>query len=388
MLTILALIGLIVWLWLVLGHDRFWLTDQRLASTPASLPVPEVVVLVPARNEAATVESVLRSLCAQRYPARLQILCIDDASDDGTSEIIARMASEDDRVRAIQGRPLPAGWTGKLWALQTGYEQIAACAPSARWVWLSDADIVHGPDTLARLFATAEATKASLVSVFARLHTGTAAERFLVPAFAYFFKLLYPFRAVNHAGRSTAAAAGGSILIDRQVLDHLYGFVAIKGDLIDDVALAKAVKATGRPIRLILDPDTQSIRPYGFWAFWRMVRRTAFVELRFSALRLAIAILGLALVFLTPVIASIQGAASGDVVLALAGAAAWGLMSASFVPILRYYGLRPWRAPFLPLAASVYMAMTLDSARVHWLRTGSHWRGRNYTQADLKLPHR
>ena len=244
----------------------------------------------------------------------------------------------------------------------------------APWLWFTDADIAHAPATLSRLVATAERRDASLVSVMADLNVTSAVERWLVPAFVYFFQLLYPFPAVNDRRRKPAAAAGGCMLVARTVLDRAGGLEVIRDQLIDDVALARAVKATGASIRLVLSHGCTSRRPYDFQAFWTMVRRTAFTELRHSWSRLAGALAGLTLLFVVPPAAVLLAGGVGRV----AGLLALGLMALSVRPTLRWYHLGSWRALLWPPAAWAYMAMTLHSALAHARGRTARWRGRVY----------
>ena len=362
--------ALLAWLAIALRPGRFWdlqpvLEEQPAPPEPAAWP--SVCALVPARNERACLPRTLPALLAQDYPGRWQIVLVDDRSEDGTAALARGLGAG--RVTVVDGRPLPDGWAGKVWALDQG----AAAAGRPDYLWLTDADIVHAAGSLRGLVAASEAGGLALNSAMARLSTRSAAERLLVPPFLFFFNLLYPMRLVNGPGR-TAAAAGGCALVRRECLERAGGFGAIRGAVIDDVSLARAVKGLGEPIRLSVSrAGVVSLRRYGsIGAFWRTVRRTAFAELRHSWARLAATVLGLALVFGVPPALLALGAALHEVAAAALGAAAWAVMTVVFVPTVRFLGLPPQWALTLPLAGLLYGAMTLDSARRHasgWRRT-------------------
>jgi hopene-associated glycosyltransferase HpnB len=329
------------------------------------------VVIVPARDEAPFIAQSLGSLQAQDYAGDLRVILVDDGSSDGTGDI-ARSLS-DPRLTVLTGAPRPPGWAGKQWAVSQG---IAQAGP-AEFILLTDADIVHDPSHLAALVAQAEHTKADLVSGMVQLSCASAAERALIPAFVFFFQLLYPFAWVNDPRRRTAAAAGGTMLLRGQALDRIGGIETIRGALIDDVALAAKVKEGGR-IWLGHTALARSIRPYPSAAeIWRMIARSAYVQLRCSPLLLVGCIGGMALIWIVPPLAVIvgRGAARGI------GAVAWLALAASYLPSLRRYRLSAWRAPFLSLVAAFYMAATIGSAVNHHLGRGVAWKGRAYQGA-------
>jgi hopene-associated glycosyltransferase HpnB len=345
--------------------------------------------VVPARDEAAHVAACLGSLLAQDYRGSLRVILVDDGSTDGTGAVAARIARSlpaDRRMRVIPGVPPPAGerWAGKVWAMAQGLR--AAGSPDAGgYVLFTDADIAwEGPDTLRRLVAAAEGDDRDLVSQMALLRAATGWERIVVPAFVYFFAQLYPFRRVNAPGSRTAAAAGGCMLIRREVLDRAGGVAAIRGALIDDVALGRLIKGQRGRSWLGLTRAVVSVRPYpGLASLWQMVARSAYTQLRYSPALLAGTLLGLLFLYALPPAGAIAGllalAAGGGGPAALAagaGLAGWALMSLSFVPMLRLYRLSPLRAPGLPLIALLYAAMTADSARRHYAGRGAQWRGR------------
>ncbi len=375
MIDALAVLAALVWLGLLLGRDGFWRCDQRLdAAVPAATPA--VLAVVPARDEAALIEASVASVLAQDYPGRLDVVVVDDGSRDGTAARAAAVPvpAADRGLHVHTAPPPPPGWSGKVAAQRAGLAYATSAGLEAPWLWLTDADIVHAPATLSRLRAAAERHGAALVSVMADLHVGSAVERWLVPPFVYFFQLLYPFRAVNDRARPLAAAAGGCMLIERAALERAGGLAAIRDRLIDDVALARAVKASGAGLRLVLAHDCRSRRAYDFADFWTMVRRTAFTELDHSWLRLSAALAGLLLVFVVPPLALVIGDATGRT----AGALGLALAAASLAPMLRWYGLSPWRGLLLPPAGWAYAAMTLHSALAHAGGRTARWRGRVY----------
>lgn len=383
-----ALLCLCTWLYLFLAHGRFWRSAPELAPVVPGAPVsvgspvvgkcppdpaqfPDVDVLVPARDEARTVGAVTASLLAQHYPGHFHITLIDDDSRDGT----ARAAGASPRLTVLTGTAKPAGWSGKLWALQQGI-----AATGAPLLLLTDADIVHDPRHLATLVATLTqppaggARSLDLVSEMVRLRCVSLPERMLVPAFVYFFQLLYPFARVNDPHSRVAAAAGGTILLRRAALERSGGLEAIKGALIDDVSLARRIKAGG-PLYLGHSGLAASIRPYpDFASIWQMIARTAFTQLRHSAWLLAGTVTGLAWVFLVPV---------GEVILEqgwrrAAAAAAVALGALTYMPTLRRYRRSPLWTLGLPLIAVFYVAATVGSAVDHWRGAGVRWKRRAY----------
>ncbi len=371
-------VAALAWLAVLLDPARAWslrpvAEDEPLPPDPVEWP--PVGVVVPARNEAAALPKTLPALLAQDYPGPWTVVVVDDRSDDGTAATARSVGQDNGRLEVVEGEPLPAGWVGKVWALQQGCDKAARGGP-AKYVLLTDADVRHVRGSLRRLVAESEAADLALNSRMARLQTRTGPERLLIPAFVFFFNLLYPMRRVNDPGSSVAAAAGGCVLVRSEALERAGGPAAISGEIIDDVNLARRVKALGEPIRLATSrADVVSLREYGsVAAVWRMVRRTAFDELRYSWLRLAVAVLGLLLLFAVPpalvVIGIVLGATgvatpAWAVALGLTGAAAWCLMSLVYTRAIRLFELGlPW-ALTLPLAGVLYGGMTLDSARRH-----------------------
>ena len=369
-MTVLAILSLLIWLYLLAGHGRFWQAGPVL---PAAQPAitPSVSVVMPARDEASLIGATLRSLLAQRYAGPLRVILVDDDSTDGTGDI-AR-AINDPRLSVVAGAPRPEGWSGKLWAVAQGISQ----AGSAELILLTDADIIHDQGHVASLVARIGREHLDLVSEMVKLACDSPAERALVPAFVFFFQLLYPFAWVNDGLKSTAAAAGGTILIRASALARIGGIERIREALIDDVALAAAVKKGGR-IWLGHAALARSVRPYPFVGdIWRMITRTAFVQLRYSVALLLGTTLAMGLVWLAPPVAALFGHG----VAFWCGLAAWIMLAASYLPTLRRFGRSPLWAPFLPVVAAFYMAATIGSAVNHFRGRGVAWKGRAYQGA-------
>ena len=364
-----ATLALLAWTYLLLLHGRFWQYGPELAPAVPRV-APEIAIVVPARDEAGTIAASIGSLLAQDYPGQFRVVLVDDGSTDGTGDI-ARALPGAERLTVICGTPRPAGWAGKLWAVQQG-----VAAANAELVLLTDADITHDPRHLATLVAQAERSGVDMVSEMVALNCTSPAERCLVPGFVYFFQLLYPFARVNDPLSATAGAAGGTVLIRRRALDRIGGIAAIQGALIDDCALAAAVKRGGR-IWLGHSRLARSIRPYPDFAdIWRMIARSAYVQLRYSPLLLLGTVLGLMLVFLAPPGLALFGHGLSR----LAGALAWVGMAASFLPTLRRYHRSPLWAPLLPAVAVFYLAATIGSAWDHHHGRGVVWKRRAYAE--------
>ncbi|MGW4322391.1 glycosyltransferase [Streptomyces sp. NPDC004684] len=377
--------SLAAWLWLLLGQGFFWRTDVRLppGEDPPRGGWPAVCVVVPARDEAAVLGESLPSLLAQDYPGRAEVFLIDDGSTDGTGELardLARRRGGLPLTVASPGEP-PAGWTGKLWAVRHGVALARAREPE--YLLLTDADIAHAPDSLRRLVAAARTGGFDVVSQMARLRVESLWERLVVPAFVYFFAQLYPFRWIGRRGGRTAAAAGGCVLLRAETAERARIPDAIRHAVIDDVALARAVKGGGGHIWLGLADRVDSVRPYPrLHDLWRMVSRSAYAQLRHNPLLLAGTVAGLALVYLAPPVALVAGLAAGGAAAALAGGAAWLVMTATYVPMLRYYRQPLWLAPLLPFTAFLYLLMTVDSAVQHYRGRGAAWKGRTYARPE------
>jgi len=362
----LGIVALAIWLGLLLGYGGFWLARERDPCDPVAPPAdwPEVVAVVPARDEADVIGRAVGSLVAQDYPGRFRVILVDDGSRDGT----AAAAGTHERLEIVTGAPLPPGWTGKLWAMAQGIERAGAPA----YLWLTDADIAHAPDTLRLLVAEAVTGGLALNSRMARLRCDSLAERALIPAFVFFFQMLYPFARVNRADRRIAGAAGGCMLASASALRAAGGIAAIRRALIDDCALAALLKQEG-PIRLALTDRSLSIRPYGGWrAIGAMIARSAYAQLHYSPLWLTGALAGMALVYGAPPLLALFG----DGMARMTGAAAWALMALSFQPMLRFYRRSPLWGVALPLIAAFYAGCTLASAVRVWQGRGGMWKGR------------
>jgi hopene-associated glycosyltransferase HpnB len=362
-LTGLGVAALVMWAGVLLHPGRPWDLRPRDGEAPgppepASWPV--VCVLAPAHDEAAVLPQTLPALLGQDYPGDWRVVLVDDRSHDGTGEIARAHASA--RLTVVDGRPLPEGWAGKVWALEQGL----AFAGEATYVLLTDADIAHAPTSLRSLVAESEALGLALNSRMARLHVGGLVERLLVPPFVFFFALLYPMRWVNQGGR-LAAAAGGCVLVRADALAAAGMFGAIRGAVIDDVSLASAVKRRGLPIRLATsNGSVRSMRRYRtLGGFWRTVRRTAFTQLRHSVALLALTVILLLVLFAAPPVLFVIGAATGAWLPAVLGLAAWLVASGTYLATVRLYGLNPGWALSLPAAGLLYGAMTVDSALRH-----------------------
>jgi hopene-associated glycosyltransferase HpnB len=359
----LGFLALGIWVYLIAAHGRFF------RSTPELLPLtpqicPDVDIVVPARDEEETIGPVIASLLAQDYAGSFRVFLVDDNSTDKTAERAGRAPC----LRVIRGSVKPPGWAGKMWALAQGIQ-----VGEAPLLLFTDADIVHDPRHLSALVA--RHTGLDLVSEMVRLHCTSFAERALVPAFVYFFQMLYPFARVNDPRSRVAAAAGGTVLIARATLRRIGGIEAIKDALIDDVSLAKKVKEGGGRLYLGHSGLAASVRPYPHFAdIFRMIARTAFTQLRYSALLLSLTVAGLSLVWLVPPALM----AFGGPWERLLGLAAFMLAALSYQPTLRRYRQNPLWALALPLIALFYMAATFSSASGHWRGAGARWKNRSY----------
>jgi hopene-associated glycosyltransferase HpnB len=369
---VLAWAVLLAWGWLLLGRGRFWVSGPILGG---GVPKRQyrIAVVVPARDEAEHVIETLESLLAQELHGDLCVVLVDDNSTDGTGELARSLQAQDARLRVVTGRSLPVGWTGKIWAVAQGLEQPEVKA--ADYVLLTDADIVHGAGHLAAHVAKAEAEGLDLVSEMVRLRTEAFAERALIPAFVFFFQMLYPFRCVGDRSHSIAAAAGGTMLLSRAGLDRVNGVENIRGALIDDVALAQQIKRSGHGIWLGHGEAVVSMRRYPALAdVWQMIARTAYVQLNYSPLLLLGTVAGMMLLYGLPVLLAI--AAQGG--LRWVGLASWGLMAAMFQPTLQRYRQSWVWGLALPGIASFYAAATVASAWRFYRGTGGSWKSRVY----------
>ncbi len=399
-----AAFSLAIWFYLAAARGMFWRLspfddDEAVHASPRTWP--QVVAIIPARNEAETIGQTIAALLRQDYPGEFSIIVVDDHSEDQTSQIALQSAKKrgaESRVGIHNASPLPPGWTGKLWALNQGLRDpvllqegtvstapksasdSGALAPAASvhksaptFLWFTDADVVHAPDTLRRLVARAEQSKLDLTSLMVLLRAKTLPERALIPAFLFFFLKLCPPCWIADPKAMTAGAAGGCILLRREALDRIGGLAAIRSEVIDDCALARAVKHSGGKIWMGLTHASRSLRAYVTFAEIRdMIARTAFTQLRYSTLLLLGTLVGMFLTYLAP-IALLFVPNHATRILALA---AWLLMSFTFLPTIRFYRLSPLRAPLLPLAAVFYAHATWLSALRYWLNRGAQWKGR------------
>ncbi|MFD6879038.1 MULTISPECIES: glycosyltransferase [unclassified Streptomyces] len=383
-LLIAACASLAAWLWLTFAQGMFWRTDVRLPPRTAPARWPSVAIIVPARDEAEVLPHSLPSLLAQDYPGAAEVVLVDDGSTDGTAALALRLAAEHPGLPLTvvsPGDPAP-GWTGKLWALRHGIAHARTRrAAEPEYLLLTDADIAHAPDSLRELVAAATAARLDLVSQMARLRVVSGWERLVVPAFVYFFAQLYPFRRINRPGGRTAAAAGGCVLLRTEAAVRAGVPDSIRQAVIDDVSLARAVRASGGRIWLGLAERVESVRPYpGLGDLWRMVSRSAYAQLRHQPLLLAGTVAGLVLVYLVPPVALVAGLAGGRPAVAWAGGLAWLLMAGTYLPMLRHYRQPAALAPLLPFTALLYLLMTVDSAVRHYRGRGAAWKGRTYAR--------
>jgi hopene-associated glycosyltransferase HpnB len=363
MSLVLGFVPLIAWLYLVFGRGFFWLTRERDdKDAPEPTTWPSVVAVVPARNEADVIARTVGSLMAQSYPGDFRVIVIDDQSGDGTGSTARALGCE-----VITGAARPPGWTGKLWAVSQGI----AAAGMPDYLWLTDADIAHAPDNLAKLVARAQAGGLVLTSLMAKLHCRSVAEKLLIPAFVFFFDMLFPFGWVNGKGK-TAAAAGGCMLVKREALERAGGIGVIRGEIIDDCAMGRTMKRQG-PIWLGLTDRATSVRPYeGFGEIRRMVARSAYAQLSYSPLQLLGTVIAMVLIYFAAPFVAIFARGPAEA----AGFATWLLMAVTFGPMLRFYRLSPFWGLALPLIGALYGAFTLDSAIQHWRGRGGMWKGR------------
>jgi len=372
-------VPLAVWLYLLLFRNGFWLLRERdTGPVPEPAVWPSVVAVVPARNEADVIRESIGSLLSQDYPGSFRIVLVDDQSSDGTGGLARALDS--DRLTVLSGTPRPSGWTGKLWAMKQGCDHASANVfdhgSAPEFIWFTDADIAHGSDNLRSLVSRAQDGDKVLVSLMARLSCKSYAEHFLIPAFVFFFDMLFPFGAVNDRQSPVAAAAGGCMLARRAALERAGGLAAIRHNIIDDCALGRAMKSHG-PIWLGLTDRAVSLRPYEHLSDIRhMVTRTAYAQLGYSPLVLGGTLLGLTLVYLAPVMTALFAWGISQ----MAGWIAWIIMAVMFQPILRFYRLSPLWGLALPLIGVFYAGFTFQSAIQHWSGKGGMWKGRAQAQ--------
>ncbi len=405
-----GLVCVATWVYLLVGHGQFWRIplppalanrgpergtsiDYQTGAPSYSPTVGErvgasVAVVIPARDEADVIGRAVTSLLRQRsasptlspeageedgVPAMsLHIFVVDDNSTDGTADVARQAARErPERVTVISGCRLPPAWSGKLWAVQQGVEQ--ALALRTDYILLTDADIEHDPHNVGSLIEIAQGGGYDIASYMVKLHCRSVAEKLLIPAFVFFFFMLYPPKWIRDQRRKTAGAAGGCILIRPAALERIGGIESIRSEIIDDCALARAVKQSGGRVWLGATAGTHSVRPYeSFGEIESMISRTAFNQLRHSFWLLLGTVVGMLLIYILPLALVISGSAK----LAIAGLIAFGLMCASYLPMVRFYGMNPLWALTLPFSAAFYNSATLHSAVKYWRGRGGEWKGR------------
>ena len=378
-LFVLSCVSLLIWCVLLFARGGFWRT--RPAAPLAVQPReawPAVAAVVPARNEVDVIAQAVSSLLAQEYAGAFHVIVVDDHSTDGTADAARAAALQlqcPDRLTVIAAKPLPAGWSGKVWAQSQGIEAVRTLGVPADFLLLTDADIGHPTDAVAQLVERADVERRDLVSLMVRLRCDSFWEKALIPAFVFFFAKLYPFAWVNNPRNRTAAAAGGCMLVRRTALEEAGGIESIRAELIDDCSLAARIKhrGTGRhPIRLDVAARSVSLRPYDSWRdIWNMIARTAFTQLRYSPWLLGGTLAGMAIIYLLPPLAALALGPTG-----LPAWLAWAAMCCAYAPMLRYYGRSPLWAPFLPLIALFYVGATFASAVRYWRGKGGQWKAR------------
>lgn len=377
LLGVLAAFALAAWLWVLLSPAGAWRTPERLIvrsdAAAGAGDLGTITILIPARNESDAIGRVLAALARQGRGVR--VILIDDQSTDGTGEAARAqnaLLSAPLDLRVVDGRDLPAGWGGKLWALEQGFEQV-----DTPYCLLLDAEIELAPGTLSALLQKMSREDLGMASVMAKLRCSSFWERLLVPPFIYFFKLIYPFARVNDRGSRIAAAAGGCILIRSDALREVGGFRAFSDALIDDCTLAARVKEAGFGIWLGLSDAVSSLRAYeSFSDFRRMVTRTAFTQLRYSILWLVLVVVSMVCVFIVPVYALL--AAPGPVTRWIAFVALIA-MASTYLPTVKFYRLSTIWTLTLPVAATLFLAMTVESAIKYWRGIKAEWKGRRYS---------
>jgi hopene-associated glycosyltransferase HpnB len=390
---VLASASALAWFYLLAGRGGYWRTSGRLpplARAPHRRPA--ITAVIPARNEAEILPACLPSLLGQRYDGKLTVVLVDDDSSDDTAKVATALGADHGReLNVVTARPTPAGWAGKVWAMAEGFRAVG---DDTDYVLFTDADIAYRPGSLDTLALAASGDDYAIVSQMALLRTGSRWEKFLIPAFVYFFAQLYPFSKVSRQRSRTAAAAGGCMLVKADALARAGGLEAIRGARIDDVALGRLLKRAGGRCWLGLTTGVVSQRPYDRLAdIWDMIARSAYTQLRYSVALTAGTVIGLAWLYLLPPAAAIAGVvllalgpatvATGPAAwLAAAGLAGWLTMSITYVPMLRLYRLSALRAPALPAIAALYAAMTADSARRHLRGRGGEWKGRVVVSAS------
>lgn len=401
-LEAISLVALVFWVLVVLDRPRSWPGEVVLQNLPdcESLAIEgSVAVIVPARNESSTLPETLPSLLQQDVTG-MKIFLVDDGSSDDTRSVVealTRGLGAEDKIQIVAASSKIDGWSGKVHAQLCGYVAMLERAVEdgvepPEWLLLTDADIRHRPGSVQSLLARASgsegAERLDLVSVMARLRAEDFWEQIIVPAFVFFFQLMYPFRRVGDTKSRVAASAGGCVLVRRKSLEDAGGFAAIGGEIIDDVALGRLIKRSHGSLWLGLDPGISSIRVYsGLGELWRMVSRTAFDQLHYRWDLLVLTLVALLILLVSPplVIAGslygLLGEHAGDTALLRTvgwAGMTWVLMAAAYFPAVRYHrvpGIYAWTLPF---AAVLFALMTTSSAWIELTGKGPSWRGRSY----------
>ncbi len=373
-------LSLVIWLFLLLFWGGFWLSNQRLKDGDYKLKkYPTVWAIVPARDEAEVLPVSLPSLLNQNYEGEFSVVLVDDNSCDRTSQIAQQTAdklNKADKLKVIKGKTLAKGWKGKLWAIEQG---IYSAQPTPDYFLFTDADIKHDLNNLSQLIYKAQTENLDLVSLMVLLRCESFWEKLLIPAFVFFFQKLYPFAWVNNPHKSIAAAAGGCILISYQALLNIGGITAIKDALIDDCALATAVKSQDKNIWLGLSKTTTSLRQYdNLKVIWDTIARTAFDQLNYSFLLLVGTIMGMSIIYLAAPICLVIGIITTNWLLTTMALLTWLLMACVYIPTLRLYNLSVLWAFSLSAIAFLYTLMTIDSAIKYYQGKGGSWKGRTY----------
>ena len=381
---VIAALACAAWSVALLSRGGFWRATERDdvagATSPPPVEWPRVVAIVPARDEAEGIVATVTSLLRQDYPGAFAVVVVDDHSSDGTA-VLARAAAVDagaaNRLTVLSAPDLGAGWTGKLAAMNCGVAHVAALPVAPDYVLFTDADIVYSADALTALVSRAQRQGLVLTSLMAKLHCESFAERALIPAFIFFFQMLYPFAWVNRPGKATAAAAGGCMLVRRSTLQEAGGLAAVRGQLIDDCALGRLLKRQG-PIWLGLTHRARSLRAYrSFGDIRPMVSRSAYAQLRYSPWLLLGTVLAIAVTCLAPPLLVVFGTGAARWL----AAAAWAQMALALQPTLRFYGISRWWGVAMPAIGGAYLGLTLDSALQHWRGRGGMWKGRVHDPA-------
>jgi hopene-associated glycosyltransferase HpnB len=379
--TIVAALSAVTWVYLILARGAFWHLKSDRADGDAEFS-GRIAVVVPARNEAKLIGAVITSLLSQSRA--MTVFLVDDESTDGTADAALRAAEKVGKAGelvVIQSQPLPSGWTGKLWAMHQGIVHAHALNPE--WLMLTDADVIHDPETAANLACIASHGHYDLVSFMVTLHCQSLAEKLLIPAFVYFFFMLYPPDWIRDPRHSTAGAAGGCMLVRSEALERAGGLEPIRGALIDDCSLARLLKQRGGRLWLGLTDHSESLRRYETFAdIERMVSRTAFNQLNHSSLLLLGTVAGMVITYLMPPLLLLSG---GRLALVL-GAAAWAAMTITYSTMVRYYRLNWAWALSLPVAALFYLGATIHSALKYWSGKGGDWKGRAQDVQDRQTP--